>query len=269
MRGFGLVLGILWYDVFRLRRKIILENLGIAFPQMSDREKKRLARISTYRMGESFFESFLVPGLTQSWLEKHVVFHGLDELKYKIDEGKGVYLLGMHLGNGDLTGSCLSMKGIEVHLISKFFKNKLINDLWFYIRGAQGVKFIEPHGAKTPFEILKAIKAKATVAFVLDQFMGRPYAVENYFFGRKTGTAYGLALFYLKTKSPVMPVYAYEGKDSKYHIVVEPALDLQVGPDKDQNILNLTQKFNDAIEAAIRKHPEDWMWVHRRWKEYE
>src|SRR5690606_32701116 len=143
--------------------------------------------------------------------------------------------------------------------------------IWFHFRGAQGVKYIEAHSDRTAFEILKAIRAKSLVVFVLDQFMGRPFGIETTFFGRKTGTAYGLALFYLKTRSPVVPVYGYEDDQGKMHMVCLPALELEslLGSDQDENILALTQKFCDVIEEAVKKHPTDWMWVHRRWKEYE
>lgn len=271
IRFLGSLLGVLWFDILRLRRKVIFSNLDIAFPEMPYEEKLRIARTSTYRMGADFLEVFTIPQLTQKWLEKNVVFEGREFLAKAQRRNKGVYLLGMHLGNGDLTASSIAMKGENLYLITKFFKNPVVNDLWFHVREAQGVKFIEPHGTKTAFDILKAIKEKACVAFVLDQFMGRPYALETTFFGRKTGTAYGLALFYLKTGSPVVPVYSFEGQDGRYHVVYEPELDLDalLTENKDENLLKLTQHFNDVIERAIRKHPEAWMWVHRRWKEYE
>lgn len=271
VRFLGVLVGVLWFDILRIRRQIIDENLSIAFPDWSAQKKKQIGRASVYEMGANFSEFFTLPSLDQQWLEKTVVFSGYENLEKAKSMGKGVYLLGMHMGSGDLTASAIAMKGNDLFLISKFFKNKFINDLWFGIRRSQGVKFIEPHGEKTAFDILRAIRQKALVGFVLDQFMGRPFGLETTFFGRKTGTAYGLALFVLKTGSPVVPVYSYEGSDAKIHIVFEPSLELQslIDGDKDQTVLRLTQYFNDCIEKIIRKHPKDWMWVHRRWKEYE
>ena len=100
--------------------------------------------------------------------------------------------------------------------------------------------------------------------------MGKPYGVASTFFGRRTGTAYGLALFALKTKSPVLPIYTYEGRDKKLHIVIEPAVDTSayVTEDKEESQAKLTQAFNDKLEEIVRKHPEQWMWVHRRWKDF-
>lgn len=271
VRGVGSILGWLWIDVFRIRMKVIKDNLEIAFPEKTQKEKHEIARTSVYNMGANFIEMLTTPSLDEKWLKKNIVFEGYENLEKARSLNKGVYLLGMHLGNGDITGTALAMKGQPIFLITKTFRNKIVNSIWFHFRGAQGVKYIEAHGEKTAFEILRAIKSKSLVVFVLDQFMGRPFAVETTFFGRKTGTAYGLALFYLKTKSPIVPVYAYEGPGHRLHVVTEPALELEslVTSDQDKSILNLTQRFCDVIEEAIIKHPKDWMWVHRRWKEYE
>jgi KDO2-lipid IV(A) lauroyltransferase len=86
----------------------------------------------------------------------------------------------------------------------------------------------------------------------------------------RTNAAWNTALFAQKTKAPVLPIYTYEGKDGKVHVVVEPAMDLtqSLVEDKDQTIANLTQSFTDKLESIVRKHPEQWMWVHRRWKDF-
>ncbi len=271
LRFLGSLLGVLWFDIFRFRRKIVLSNLDIAFPEMPEKEKIRIGRRSVYELGSNFLEFFTLPALNQKWVRENAVYEGVENIENAIKKNKGVYLLSMHIGHGDMGASLISMLGIDVHLISKFFKTKWFNDFWFYIRKGQGVKFIEPHGLQTPFEILKAIKNKSSVIFVLDQFMGRPYGVPTIFFGKKTGTAYGLALFYLKTKSPVVPVYTYEGNDAKVHLVFEPELKLDsfISEDKDKTIAALTQNFTDQIEKIVRRYPEQWMWVHRRWKDID
>ncbi len=271
VRGLGSILGWLWIDVLRIRRKLIRENLDIAFPDISAEQKWPWGQNSVYKLGADFAEILTTPWFDQKWLENNIVFQGLENLEKAKAQNKGVYVLSMHLGNGDTGASALSMKGYHLHLISKYFRNKLLNKIWFYFRSSQGVKYIEAHSEKTAFDILRAIRAKDFVIFVLDQFMGRPFAVENTFFGRKTGTAYGLALFYLKTKSPVVPIYGFEGTDGRLHVVCEPALDLESlrTSDQDKDVALLTQHFNDVIEGIIKMHPQDWMWVHRRWKDYE
>ncbi len=271
LRSLGAFLGVLWFDIFRFRRRVILQNLDIAFPEKSQAEKIKIGRQSVYGMGSNFLEFFTLPQLDQKWAQKHAVYEGTENIREALSQGKGVYILSLHLGHGDMGASLITLLGIEIYLISKFFKTRWFNDFWFYIRKGRGVKFIEPHGRQAPFEILKAIKNKACVIFVLDQFMGKPYGVETEFFRKKTGTAYGLALFHLKTGSPVVPVYTYEGHDGKIHLVFEPELKLShlVSDDKDKTIADLTQYFTDQIEKIVRRYPEQWMWLHRRWKVFE
>lgn len=270
LRACGGILGFLWFDLFGFRKKIILDNLDIAFPKLELAEKKRLGRAAVYNMGYNFSEYFIIPSLTPEWLQKNAVFEGWENIEKGRVHGKGMFFLSLHLGNGDLAANAISMRGQEIFIITKSFKTQWFNDLWFSIRGAQGVKYIDAHAPNNAFEILKALKKNAGLTFVLDQYMGKPFGIETTFFGRRTGTAYGLALFVQKTKAPVLPIYTYEGADKKIHIVIEPPLDTSacVTEDKDQTVLNLTQSFNDKLEEIVRKHPEQWMWVHRRWKDF-
>lgn len=270
LRKSGAWLGFLWYDVFGFRKKIVMDNLTIAFPDWSEQKKHEIGRKSVYNLGYNFAEFFFIPSMNQEWLKENVVFEGWEHVVQARAEGKGMFFLSLHLGNADVATNSIVMNGQELYLISKSFKTKWFNDLWFSIRGAHGVKYIDAHAPNNAFEILKALKKNAALVFVLDQYMGKPFGIATTFFGKRTGTAYGLALFVQKTKAPVLPIYTFEGEDKKIHIVVEPALDTAkwVTDDKDQTILNLTQSFNNKLEEIVRKHPDQWMWVHRRWKDF-
>lgn len=270
LRKSGWWLGFLWFDVFGFRKKIIMDNLRIAFPGWSDEKKRQVGRESVYQLGYSFGEFFFIPSMTQEWLKDNVVFEGWEHLENARAQGKGMLLLSLHLGNADVGASSIAMKGQELYLITKRFKTKWFDDMWFSVRGSKGVKYIDAHAPNNAFEILKALKKNAALVFVLDQYMGKPFGIATRFFGKRTGTAYGLALFVQKTKAPVLPTYTFEGEDHKIHVVIEAPLDTEkwVTDDKDQTLLNLTQSFNDKLEEIVRKHPEQWMWVHRRWKEF-
>ena len=101
--------------------------------------------------------------------------------------------------------------------------------------------------------------------------MGKPYGVATRFFGKETGTAYGLALFALKTKAPVVPIYSFVDDQGKIHLRCLEALDLSPfeGRERDEVMTEMTQMFNNVLESVVRKHPDQWMWIHRRWKEFE
>ena len=267
-RGFFSLLGCFWFDFLRLRRRLILENISVAFPEMLLEEKVKLGRTCLIRNTGQVSDLISVPAMSRKWIEQNVLFSGVEHLQNALAEGKGVYLLGSHLGSPDLIINALQLTGFPIHLISKKFKSKVLNDFWFMMRGSQGVQFIEAHSDRTGFDILRAIRQKEIVIFVLDQHMGRPYGVKTTFFGKVAGTAYGLALFALKTKSPVVPICAFETEEGQLHIEFEQKLDLQgkISDNKDETIKGLTQLFTDQIEKMVRRHPKEWIWMHRRWK---
>lgn len=262
----GVFLGWLWFDVLRVRRFTVLKNLTIAFPEMDKKKKYEIARHSIHQMCYQLFEFWLLPRLTSGWVEKNVIFEGLEHYEKALQQKKGVLLLSMHIASGDMGLSVMALKGLKVHLITKIFKNKFINDIWFNIRTKSGAHFIDAHGSKNAFEILSTLKKNESVVFVIDQFMGKPFGIETTFFGRKTGTAYGLALFAVKTKAPVVPVYTYRDQNLRTHLVFEPEIVLQDIQDRDLQIQTMTQKYTDKVEELVRRHPDQWMWVHRRWK---
>lgn len=269
-KGLSWFLMWLWMDALKFRNFTVFRNLQIAFPQMPKEEKIKIAHQSLRNLADSFFAFLLLPLRGKSWMEKSVIFEGLDNFEKAKTIGGGVLGLSLHLGPGDVACAMLSVRGIPVNLISKKFKQKFLNQFWFGVRERMGTKFIDPHGRETPFQILSGLKKKELVIFVLDQFMGRPFGIPTKFFGRKTGTAYGLALFALKTKAPVLPLYCFWDSFGKLHVVFGQIISSEVKSlVRDQQILELTQRYNDTLEEIVKKHPEFWMWIHRRWKLWE
>jgi KDO2-lipid IV(A) lauroyltransferase len=262
----GRFIGWLWFDVLRIRRKIAIDNVGIAYPESPLQERIAIARASLTSMGQTLIEYFSFPFFTRERVSETFDIEGEENLKNGLKENKGVILMTLHLGNGDLAVAALSRLGYRMNLISKEFKSRWLNELWFGMRRKHGTNFIAPE--KSSFEILRALKRNEFVVFVLDQFMGPPIGVRVKFFGRETGTAMGCALMADRTHAPVIPCYTYRKSDGRHTIVFEaPVPYLDHGP-RQQNIAAMTQIYTDKIEAIVRKHPGQWMWIHRRWKEF-
>lgn len=266
--GLAFLISFLIFDLLRFRRKIIITNIGVVFPEKSLKEKASLGRQSLARLIYNLFEFCLFPVIDQNWIEKSIEFRGLENLEKAYQKGQGVLLLSLHLGHGDMAISMLAERGFDLYVISKHFKSKWLNDFWFGTRKRFGAHFIDPHGRQTSFDILKALKNKGGVIFVLDQYMGPPYGLETTFFGVKTGTAYGLSLFASKTGAPVVPVWAFRDKFGKTIVEAGPEIPLQQRATRDETLLATTQHYNFILEDLIRRHPSDWMWLHRRWKKY-
>jgi len=262
----GEAIGFLWFDVFQIRRQVALDNLAIAFPDLSLLERTSIARRSLESLGKTIVEYSLFPFITRRNMEMNFSFSGREHLDNALSEGRGVILLTLHIGNGDYAVSALSTLGYKANLISKEFKSRWLNDLWFGMRRKIGTRFISAE--KSSFEILRALRRGEIVVFVLDQFMGPPIGVKTRFFGKETGTAAGCALIAGRTHAPVLPCYTYRRPDGRHVGVLEPAIQFLDDRPSGENIAVMTQVYTDKIEAIVRKCPEQWMWIHRRWKEF-
>jgi KDO2-lipid IV(A) lauroyltransferase len=262
----GWCLGILWFDFFRIRRKVAIENLGIAFPDWTMAKKTKVARASLVNMGHTIIEFAIMVHFKPTWVGEYFEFEGLEYYDKAISEGKGCLGLSMHVGNGDFACMGLGIRGRPLTVISKQFKSEWLNEAWFNTRKKYGTRFIREE--KSSYDILKALKKNQHVVFVLDQFMGPPAGIETTFFGKKTGTAAGLALFQLRSKLSVLPTYNFR-RGGKVVAKLEKPLEVPITGDRSVDIPILTQKYNDKIEEIVRQYPEQWMWIHRRWKEYK
>ena len=264
---FAKFLAWLWVDVLKLRTKVVYNNIDSAFPGTPLKTKKQWMKKSIFVLARNFVDVARIPYLKDEWINKNVIFHGLEN----VPQNQGFFVLTLHLGGGDLSAAILSHKVAPLSLISKRFSSEFADEFWFSLRTQSKTEFIDAHGKNNAFEILKALRLKRGVVFVLDQFMGKPYGIETEFFGKKTGTAYGLALFAQKTKAPVVPVYTYWDENNKLHIGIDPAVkidDVQTD-DKLEAQRIITNRFNAALESIIKRWPAQWMWVHRRWKDFE
>ena len=259
---------VILFDVFRFRRKIILKNLEIVFPDLTHQEKHKIARRSLGKLVYNFYEFCLFPVIDDSWIQDHTEFLGLENLDKALMKNKGVLLLSLHLGHGDMAISMLAHKGYSLNVISKHFKMKWLNDFWFGARKRFGANFMDPHGKNSSFDILRCLKKNQMIIFVLDQYMGPPYGIKTHFFGKPTGTAYGLALFSIKTGAPVVPIWSYRNKEGKNIIEVGMEISTIIKSTREDSLLATTQSYNSILEHIIQKHPDDWMWIHRRWKKF-
>lgn len=257
----------LWVDVLQLRKKVVYDNIDIAFPGTPEKTKKQWMKKSIYVLGRGMVDLGRVPYVNDAWVKDNIIFHGLEN----IPKDQGFFFLTLHLGGADLAAAVMSDKVVPLSLISKRFTNAFVDEFWFYLRTKSKTEIIDAHSKQNAFDILKALRLKRAVIFVLDQFMGKPYGIETEFFGKKTGTAYGLAVFAMKTKAPVLPLYTYWDDNKRLHIGVGSAIKIDdVSTDDKQEAQRIiTNRFNATLENIIRQYPDQWMWVHRRWKDFE
>lgn len=265
-KNFGYCIGILWFDVFRIRRRTAIENISRAFPDWSNAKVVSTARRSLIEQGYLIGDFAEMAFISKEDLLAKVQIKNSHYISDALKLNKGVFLLALHMSNGDYGIASLSANGFPLHLITKRFKSKWLDDLWFRIRGRFGTRFIEARNSS--FDILKAVRANEVVIFVLDQFMGAPLGVRTHFFAQPTGTAVGLALFARKTQTPVVPTYAQRQNDGSLIVTCLPPIPFEEKNDKDSTLQFMTQKYTDMIEQIIKTCPDQWLWIHRRWKTF-
>lgn len=254
------LLAVLWFDIFRIRRQVILENIRTAFPEWSEQDRLRLARESLFHQGMNMVDYSLFPFLTTENVSEFVDQEGEEIPHEELKKGKGVLLLTLHLGNGDLAACALALMGHPMVMVSKSFKLKWLNDLWFGMREKLGLRFIPARDSS--FALLKSLKQNRMVTIPLDQFTGPPIGVRTTFFGRETGTAAGLAVMSERSGAPVVIVYTWRLPNGTHKVKFVR----YQRPEGEAE--RVTQDFNDQLEKLVRSHPEQWMWLHRRWKRF-
>lgn len=263
----GTFLGFLWFSVFRIRRSVVLQNLKIAFPDQTEAWRRRVGFKSLENMGQTLIEYLILVGYKPSDVDRYFDFEGLEKFEAEEKAGRGVLVLTAHMGNGDFGCVGLASKGFPMTVISKQFRAKWLNEAWFGLRKRLGSRFISDE--KSSFEILRSLKGKHRVIFVLDQFMGPPSGVETTFFGRKTGTAQGLALFHQRTGLSVVPGLILRQPNGRLLVRAEDPIPFEDQGTPEKTISFMTQKYTDKIEEWVRANPEQWMWLHKRWKKFE
>lgn len=258
-------LAFLWFDVLRLRRQVIDENMKIAFPSWTAAKRRRMGRKNLRHLGLNFVEYSFMPWLSRRNYERYFVFENAPLFEEALSRGKGVLLLTLHLGNGDLACAGLSLRGYPVVMVSKFFKIKWLNDLWFGMRERLGTRFVAPRDSS--FALLKSLKQGRAVIIPLDQFTGPPIGVRTTFFGHETGTAAGLAVMAERSGAPVISVYTYRREDGRHVVRFAHEMPVRLAPD--ETVEAITQRFNDELQRFVVQHPDQWMWIHRRWKKFK
>jgi KDO2-lipid IV(A) lauroyltransferase len=261
-RACGDLLAFLWFDLFRIRRDVVLDNIGLAFPELSHRERVRMGRRSLRHLGLNFVEYSFLPWLNKNNSERYFDVRGAEILREALARGRGVLLLTLHLGHGDLACAGLSLQGYPMVMVSKAFKARWLNDLWFGMRERLGTRFVAARNSS--YALLKALKSGGVVVIPLDQFTGPPIGVRTRFFGHETGTAAGLAVMAERSKAPVISCYTYRAADGRHVIRFNGEITAGDAPAE-----VVTQRFNDELEGFVRLHPDQWMWIHRRWKKFK
>lgn len=249
---------------FRLRQ-VGMRNLAMVFPEKSPAEMRRILRGVFTSLGRQLAELCQFPRYTPQNVDEVVVYDGLENYERAYARGKGVLFLTAHFGGWELSAFAHSLHGHWLHVVMRPMDNPYLDRLLQKYRTMYGNKVVP----KDDFVrgLLAAMKAGETVGILMDTNMTPPQGVFVDFFGISACTASGLARIALRTDAAVVPGFTiWDEALGKYRLRFHPALELIRTGELEADIIANTQKFTKVIEDYVRKYPDQWLWVHRRWK---
>jgi KDO2-lipid IV(A) lauroyltransferase len=264
-RAFGIALGLIVYAIHGRLRRVGVRNLTLAFPEMPDRERRRILRGEFISLGRQLAEVCLFPRYTRENVSQIVVYDRFDNFERAFARGKGVLFLTGHLGAWELSAFAHSLQGHPLSIVMRSLDNPYIDAFLQRYRTMHGNRTVD----KDDFVrgLLSAMRAGETVGILMDTNMTPPQGVFVDFFGIPACTASGLARIALRTDAAVVPGFTvWDPKLKKYILRFDPAVELIRTNDNEADIVANTARFTKVIEGVIRQYPSQWLWVHRRWK---
>ncbi len=260
----GKILGLIFYSLDKRHRRIASINLNMALGlERSSSELKKIARESFMHFGALLAEIVKFPRLNEEKKNKLFLVEGEENLQEAMGKEKGALLFSAHYGNWEIAPFFLTKQG-KMSVVARPLDNKLLEEELLELRESLGIKVIYKHQATR--QILQSLREKEMMALLIDQNVLRSQAVFVDFFGKKAATTPSLAAFFLRTKSPLIPVFCYPASSHKYHLKIFSPLKISLEEDYDKDILKITQICTKIIEDQIRKKPSYWLWFHNRWK---
>jgi len=260
----GDIIGRILFLVLKRRRNVVIDNLTRAFKNEKNRaEITILAKKIFQNLGRILFEMAWSSRLSKEEIKKHIVVKGMENFKKAHAKNKGVLLLSAHFGNFELLLVLIALFCSPVNIVVRHMSFRPLDPFITNFRTRFGGQTIPAR--RSMRKILTALKKKECVGIPLDQSVDWYEGVFIDFFGQRTCTNKGLSLIALKTEAPVVPAFlVWQG--SEFVLEFQPELPLVKTGDKTIDIESNTQQYTKAIEKFIRRYPDQWFWVHNRWK---
>ena len=248
----------------RLRRHAEI-NLRLAFPDLDERERGRIRRGVFRNLGRLLGEISQFPRLNRENIPSIVVYEGLENYLNAVAEGRGVILLTGHIGAWELSVYAHSIYGYPMSFLARRIDNPLVERLAESYRARYGNRSIDKRGSVR--EVLKTLKSGGVVGILADLNTTREEGVFCDFFGVKACSTAGVATLALRTGAVVLPGYLIWDEKARIHrLHFEPSIEtINTGNQKEDVIAN-TARYAKVLESIIRNHPDQWLWIHRRWR---
>jgi KDO2-lipid IV(A) lauroyltransferase len=250
-----------------VHRRVGMRNLGIAFPDKPLRERRRILRRSFMNLGRVAAEVAHFPRLGPERLATMVRFADEARWRREVIEGRrsGGLILSGHFGNWELLVFAHGMRGHPAYMVHRAIGNPLVDRWLNALRARAGTSLVRKSTAAR--DVLRALRERGLLVMPFDQNSTRGQGVFVDFFGLAASTNSGLARIALRTGEPVVPVFIVRQGGSARHVVeMLPFMYVEPTGNAEEDVRRATRRFNEVFEEMIRKHPEQWLWMHKRWK---
>ncbi len=254
----GVVLGWMWYHLLPIRRRVVHENLALAFPDLAPSERSAIARGCYVHVTMAVLELFWLPRMRSFGVSKIVDVEGWENYERAIKTGKGVIAITAHLGNWDLLACSQALARVPLSIITKELSSKRLGQRWMQLRTRAGVRLLADSGSM--MAILRALRKGEVVGMIVDQRMALSKGASLIdFFGKPAATTLAPAVLAARTGAALLPVYSFRKADGRH--VVRICKQIALRP----SAMETMAEINRLLEEWIRLHPEQWLWQHRRW----
>jgi KDO2-lipid IV(A) lauroyltransferase len=262
----GTILGRAFHAIDRPHRRLALRNLEAAFPARAEAERAAIARDMFAHFGRLLTVLLKFSTMRPDQMLARVEFEGEDRVKSAHALGKGALLFTGHFGYWEINALVHALVLHPMSLLARPLDNPLLHDLLERVRGRTGNSVIYRRGAVR--RILRALGSNQAIAVLIDQHIQTADAVYVDFFNRPAATTSAVAALALRTGAPVIPVFALPLPGGRFRMVYEHAVDPPPTGDPDA-LRDFTQRCTDVLEMYVRRYPELWLWMHRRWRDAE
>lgn len=253
------------YHLSKRLRTIAAHNLKLALPELQPSEQERIVRGVFANLGRLLAEFCQLPTLTKQNVSERVIYDGYENFGQALERGQGVLFLTAHYGAWELCPYAHALYGHPLKFVVRPIDNPLVDQLVNRYRMGSGNQVIEKKNSLK--EILLTLQRREAVGILIDQNTFREAGVFAPFFNIPACTTTSLATIALRTGAAIVPgVLIWDEHLRKHRLRFEPPVTLAQTGNKQQDILTNTTRCNQVLEELVRMHPDQWLWVHRRWK---
>ena len=264
VRLWGSALGLMFYTLDAPHRRVALANLEQCFPKRPVRERRAIARATFAHFGQVLLKLLTFSALTPEQMLACAEYEGDERVRLAYAKGKGVLFFTGHFGFWELQAMAHAAKLRPIGVLARALDNPPLNDLLERMRTGTGNSVIYRQGAVR--RVLRLLGNGEGVAMLIDQHMHSPDAIWVNFFRRPAATTSTLAALALRTGAAVIPVFALPLPGGRYRFIYESPVEPPQG-DGPEAIREFTQRCTDVLEMHVRRHPDLWLWMHRRWRD--